>query len=112
MTTTSSITFSSSSGLLRYNLFDAALVEQQDSRDHILGHTFSGGPAHFFWIKIETETVGPVLRAQTDQAPAAELGTPKKKTKAKTTTKTKTKKTTPGDTTAPEANPPATPKQQ
>jgi hypothetical protein len=51
-------------------------------------------------------------RAQSDQAPAAEPSTPKKKTKAKTTTKTKTKKTTPGDTTAPEANPPATPKQQ
>ena len=51
-------------------------------------------------------------RAQTDQAPAAEPGTPKKKTKAKTATKTKTKKTTPGDTTAPESNPPATPKQQ
>jgi hypothetical protein len=50
-------------------------------------------------------------RAQSDQAPAAEPGTPKKKTKAKTTTKAKTKKTTPGDTTAPEANPPAAPKQ-
>jgi hypothetical protein len=49
-------------------------------------------------------------RAQSDQAPAAEPNTPKKKTKTKTTTKTK--KTTPGDTTAPEANPPATPKQQ
>jgi hypothetical protein len=43
---------------LRYNLFDAALVEQQDSRDHILGHAFSGGPAHFLWIKIDTETIG------------------------------------------------------
>jgi hypothetical protein len=42
---------------LRHNLFDAALVEQQDSRDHILGHTFSGGPAHFFWIKIEIEAI-------------------------------------------------------
>ena len=41
---------------LRYNLFDAALVEQQDSCDHILGHAFSGGPAHFLWIKIDTET--------------------------------------------------------
>jgi hypothetical protein len=51
-------------------------------------------------------------RAQTDQAPAAEPSTPKKKTKAKATTKTKTKKAMPGDTTAPEANPPATPKQQ
>jgi hypothetical protein len=51
-------------------------------------------------------------RAQSDQPPAAEPSTPKKKTKAKATTKTKTKKATPGDTTAPEANPPATPKQQ
>jgi len=42
---------------LRHNLFDAALVEQQDSRDHILGRTFSGGPAHFFWIKIEIEAI-------------------------------------------------------
>jgi hypothetical protein len=51
-------------------------------------------------------------RAQSDQAPAAEPSAPKKKTKTKTTTKTKTKKTTPGDTTAPEANPPAAAKQQ
>jgi hypothetical protein len=51
-------------------------------------------------------------RAQTDQAPAAEPSAPKKKTKTKTATKTKTKKTTPGDMTAPEANPPAAPKQQ
>jgi hypothetical protein len=51
---------------------------------------------------------------QSDQAPAAEPTTPKKKTKSRTDTKTKskTKKTTPGDTTAPAANPPATPKQQ
>jgi hypothetical protein len=42
---------------LRYNLFDAALVEQQDGRDHILGHAFSGGPAHFLRIEIETETI-------------------------------------------------------
>jgi hypothetical protein len=53
-------------------------------------------------------------RAQTDQAPAAEPTTPKKKAKSKTEakTKTKTKKTAPGDTTAPAANPPAEPKQQ
>jgi hypothetical protein len=49
-------------------------------------------------------------RAQSDQAPAAEPTTPKKKTKSKT--KSKTKKTTPADTTAPTANPPAAPKQQ
>jgi hypothetical protein len=42
---------------LRYNLFDAALVEQQDSRNHILGHALRGGPAHFLWIKIETEAI-------------------------------------------------------
>jgi hypothetical protein len=46
-------------------------------------------------------------RAQTDQAPAAEPTTPKKKAK----TKTKTKKTAPGDT-PPTANAPAAPKQQ
>jgi hypothetical protein len=46
--------------------------------------------------------------AQTDQAPAAEPATPKKKTKSKT----KTKKTKPADTMAPAANPPAAPKQQ
>jgi hypothetical protein len=53
-------------------------------------------------------------RAQTDQVPAAEPTTPKKKAKSKTEAKTKTKakKTTPGDTTAPAANPPAEPKQQ
>jgi hypothetical protein len=51
-------------------------------------------------------------RAQTDQAPAAEPTTPKKKTKSKTKTKTKTKKAAPGDTTAPAANPPAAPKEQ
>jgi hypothetical protein len=52
--------------------------------------------------------------AQSDQAPAAEPTTPKKKTKSKTDTKTKskTKKTMPGETTAPAANPPAAPKQQ
>jgi hypothetical protein len=49
--------------------------------------------------------------AQTDQAPAAEPATPKKKTKSKTD-KTKTKKTKPADTMAPAANPPAAPKQQ
>jgi hypothetical protein len=49
-------------------------------------------------------------RAQSDQTPAAEPSTPKKKTKSKT--KTKKKKTTPGDTTAPADNPPAAPKQQ
>jgi hypothetical protein len=49
-------------------------------------------------------------RAQSDQAPAAEPTTPKKKTKSKT--KSKTKKTTPADTTAPAANPPTAPKQQ
>jgi hypothetical protein len=43
---------------LRYNLFDAALVEQQDSRDHILGHALSGGPAHFLRIEIKTEAIG------------------------------------------------------
>jgi hypothetical protein len=42
---------------LRDNLLDATLVEQQHSRDHILGHAFSGSPAHFLWIKIETETI-------------------------------------------------------
>jgi hypothetical protein len=47
-------------------------------------------------------------RAQSDQAPAAEPATPKKKAKSKT----KTKKTAPGHTIAPPANPPATPKQQ
>jgi hypothetical protein len=52
-------------------------------------------------------------RAQSDQAPAAEPTTPKKKTKStKSKSKTKTKKTTPADTTAPAANPPAAPKQQ
>jgi hypothetical protein len=51
-------------------------------------------------------------RAQSDQAPAAEPSAPKKKTKSKDATKTKTKKATPGGTMAPEANPPATPKQQ
>jgi hypothetical protein len=50
-------------------------------------------------------------RAQTDQAPAAEPATPKKKTKSKTD-KTKTKKTKPADTMAPAANPPEAPKQQ
>jgi hypothetical protein len=50
-------------------------------------------------------------RAQTDQAPAAEPTTPKKKTKSKSD-KTKTKKNKPADTTAPAANPPAAPKQQ
>jgi hypothetical protein len=34
---------------LRYNLFDAALVEQQDSRDHVLGHAFSGGLSPATW---------------------------------------------------------------
>jgi hypothetical protein len=51
-------------------------------------------------------------RAQSDQAPASEPSTSKKKTKSKTETKTKAKKTKPGDTMAPEANPPAAPKQQ
>jgi hypothetical protein len=37
--------------------FDAALVEQQHSRDHILGHAFSGGPAQPIRSKIETEAV-------------------------------------------------------
>jgi hypothetical protein len=50
-------------------------------------------------------------RAQSDQAPAAEPTTPKKKTKS-TKSKSKTKKTAPADTTAPAANPPAAPKQQ
>jgi hypothetical protein len=50
--------------------------------------------------------------AQTDQAPAADATSPKKKTKSKTDkTKSKTKKTTPADTT-PASNPPAAPKQQ
>jgi hypothetical protein len=49
-------------------------------------------------------------RAQTDQAPAAEANTAKKKTKSKTNTKTK--KAKPADTMAPSANPPAAPKQQ
>jgi hypothetical protein len=49
--------------------------------------------------------------AQSDQAPAAEPTTPKKKTKS-TKSKSKTKKTTPADTTAPAASPPAAPKQQ
>jgi len=43
---------------LRYNLFDAALVEQQDSRDHVFGHALSGGPAHPIGRKIDTETIG------------------------------------------------------
>jgi hypothetical protein len=43
---------------LRYNLFDAVLVEQQDSRNHILGHAFSGGPAHLLRVEIETEAIG------------------------------------------------------
>jgi hypothetical protein len=38
--------------------FDAALVEQQDSRDHVLGHASSGGPADFLWMKIEPEAIG------------------------------------------------------
>ena len=42
---------------MRYNLFDAALVEQQHGRDHILGHVFSGGPAQPMRKKIETETI-------------------------------------------------------
>jgi hypothetical protein len=42
---------------LRYNLFDTALAEQQDSRNHILGRALSGGPAHFLRIKIETEAI-------------------------------------------------------
>jgi hypothetical protein len=49
-------------------------------------------------------------RAQTDQAPAAEPSTPKKKSKAKSD-KTKAKKNKPADTTAPAANPPPAPKQ-
>jgi hypothetical protein len=39
------------------DFIDAAVVEQQDGRDHILGHAFGGGPAHFLWMKIETETI-------------------------------------------------------
>jgi hypothetical protein len=39
------------------DFINAALVEQQDSRDHILGHAFGGGPAHFLWMKIETEAI-------------------------------------------------------
>ena len=31
---------------LRYKLFDAALVEQQDGRDDGFGHLLVGGPAH------------------------------------------------------------------
>jgi hypothetical protein len=50
-------------------------------------------------------------RAQSDQAPATEPTTPKKKTKS-TKSKSKTKKTIPADTTVPAANPPAAPKQQ
>jgi hypothetical protein len=42
---------------LRHNLFDAALMEQQHGRDHVFGHAFSGGPAHFLWIGIETEAM-------------------------------------------------------
>jgi hypothetical protein len=42
---------------LRHNLFDAALVEQQDSRDHVFGHALSGGPAHPIGRKIETEAI-------------------------------------------------------
>jgi len=71
-----------------------------------------------FWLAATAATITvPAItlplsdaRAQTDQAPAAEPTTPKKKTKSKT--KTKTKKTAPGDTTAPAANPPAAPKEQ
>jgi hypothetical protein len=48
-------------------------------------------------------------RAQTDQAPAAEPTTPKKKTTSKSD-KTK-KKSKPADTMAPATNPPAAPKQ-
>jgi hypothetical protein len=44
---------------LRYNLFDAALVEQQDSRDHTLGHAFSGGPAQPMRKKIEAGRLFP-----------------------------------------------------
>jgi hypothetical protein len=44
-------------------------------------------------------------RAQSDQAPAAEPSTPKKKTKTEGKPKSKTKKATPGDTMAPAANP-------
>jgi len=51
------------------------------------------------------------LDAQSDQTPAAESTTPKKKAKSKSETRTKTKKTKPADTTAPAANPPAAPKQ-
>ena len=52
-------------------------------------------------------------RAQSDQTPAAEPTTPKKKTKSKSEKpKTKAKKTAPGDTMAPAANPPTAPKQQ
>jgi hypothetical protein len=40
-----------------HNLVHATVVEQQDSRDHILGHAFSGGPAHFLRVEIETETI-------------------------------------------------------
>jgi hypothetical protein len=42
---------------LRYNLFDAAVVEQQDSRDHVLGNALSGGPPHILRMKIDTETI-------------------------------------------------------
>ena len=31
--------------------------EQQDSRDDVFGHTFSGGPAHIVWVKREFETI-------------------------------------------------------
>jgi hypothetical protein len=36
---------------------DSALVEQQDSRDHIFGHACSGGPAHFLQVEAEIETI-------------------------------------------------------
>jgi hypothetical protein len=41
-----------------HNLVHAALVEQQDGRDHVFGHALSGGPAHFLRIEIEAEAIG------------------------------------------------------
>ena len=39
---------------LKYNLVDASLMEQQNSRDNGFGHALGGSPAQIIWMKRES----------------------------------------------------------
>jgi hypothetical protein len=39
------------------DLIDAAVMEQEDSRDHVFGHALGGGPDLFLRMKLENELV-------------------------------------------------------